>query len=144
MASIIIFKLKCLLLLKLHFINLSFKLLEADQNLLKICSFLIILPFNCNLFLILKLFINLTKKWRTRDYYIVLIALRSGSSLMLISSSIMTNLQRSSYILITTFILSKIDSYKISITYNFSKEIQIIQGNLIEKITIIFKVLVEN
>jgi hypothetical protein len=144
MASIIIFKLKRLLLLKLHFIDLFFKLLETEKNLLKICSFLIVFPFNSNLFLIVKFFINLTKKWGTRGYYIILISLRNSSSLMMISSSIMTNLQRSSYILITTFFLSKIDSYKISITYNFSKEIQIIQGNLIEKITIIFKVLVEN
>lgn len=143
MAFIIVFKLKSLLLLKLHFIDIFFKLLETNKNLLKICSFLIVLSINSNLFFILKLFINFTKKWRIGKYSIIFISICWRSCLMF-NSNIMANLQRGSYILITTFIISKVDSYKISITYNFSKDIQIIQGNLIEEVTIIFKVLVEN
>lgn len=142
MAFIIVFKLKSLLLLKLHFIDILFKLLETNKNLLKICSFLIVLSFNSNLFFILKLFINFTKKWRIGKYSIILIYICWRC--LMFNSNIMTNLQRGSYILITTFIISKVDSYKISITNNFSKDIQIIQGNLIEEVTIIFKVLVEN
>lgn len=143
MAFIIVFKLKSLLLLKLHFIDIFFKLLETNKNLLKICSFLIVLSFNSNLFFILKLFINFTKKWRIGKYSIILIYICWRSCLMF-NSNIMANLQRGSHILITTFIISKVNSYKISITNNFSKDIQIIQGNLIEEVTIIFKVLVEN
>ena len=143
-ASIIVFKLKRLLLLQLHFIDVFFKLLETDKNLLKICSFLIILSVNSNLLLILKFLINLAKNRRIRSYHNILISSRCSSSLMMIHLNIMTNFQRSSYILITTFLLSKINSYKISIANYFSKDIQIIQCNLIKQITIIFIVFIEN